>query len=93
MKSAAKFQDAIILHCVKSVGIWSFSGPHFPALGLNTDQKNFKYGYFSRSFRQIPCWQNLFENTGQQQVTRVTYKHANLFVVDFEQVFSRKISI
>ena len=67
MKSAAKFQGAIILHCVKSVGIWSFSGPHFPALGLNTDQKNPNYGHFSRSFRQIPCWQNLLEDTGQQQ--------------------------
>ena len=24
-------------HCVKGVRIWSFSGSHFPALGLNTD--------------------------------------------------------
>ena len=28
------------LHCVKSVRIRSFSGPHFPALKLNSDQKN-----------------------------------------------------
>ena len=48
-------------HCVKSVRIRSFSGPHFPAFGLNTpylsllvqkrentDQKISKYGHFSR---------------------------------------------
>ena len=33
------------LHCVKSVRIWSYSGPYFPAFGLN----NSKYGHFSRS--------------------------------------------
>ena len=31
---------------VKSVRIWSFSGPYFPAFGLNTDQKNSEYGQF-----------------------------------------------
>ena len=25
------------------------SGPHFPAFGLNTEQKNSKYGHFSHS--------------------------------------------
>ena len=50
--------------CVKSVGIRSYSGPHFPTFGLNTerycispysirmwenaDQNDFKYGYFLR---------------------------------------------
>ena len=24
-------------HCIKSVHIWSCSGPHFPAVGLNTE--------------------------------------------------------
>ena len=28
------------IHCTKSVRIWSFSGPYFPAFELNTDQKN-----------------------------------------------------
>ena len=51
------------LHCVKGVCIQSFSGPHFPAIGLNTgskspysvrmqenpDQKNSEYSHFSRS--------------------------------------------
>ena len=52
-------------HCVKSARIRSFSGPYFPAIGLNTerypvslcsvqvqknaDQKNFEYGHFLRS--------------------------------------------
>ena len=47
-------------HCVKSVYIWSYSGPHFPAFGLNTerygvqmrknvDKNNSKYGHFLRS--------------------------------------------
>ena len=35
------------LHFVKSVRIWSYSGPFFPAFGLNTDQNN--SGHFLRS--------------------------------------------
>ena len=30
------------IHCVKSVRIRSYSGPCFPAFGLNTDQNNSK---------------------------------------------------
>ena len=36
---------------MKDVRIWNFSGPYFPAFGLNTDQKNSKYGDFLRSVR------------------------------------------
>ena len=32
-------------HCVKSVRIWSFSGP-YSVPWENTDQKNSKYGHF-----------------------------------------------
>ena len=32
------------LHCVKSVRIWSYSGPHFPVFGLNTE----RYSHFGR---------------------------------------------
>ena len=39
-KHRAQFQPPY--HCVKSVCIWSFSGPYFPALGLNTG----RYGVF-----------------------------------------------
>ena len=34
---------------VKSVRIRSFSGPYFPAFGLNTDETNSEYGHFLRS--------------------------------------------
>ena len=34
-----------VLYCVKSVRIRSYSGPHFPAFGLN----NSEYGHFLRS--------------------------------------------
>ena len=33
-------------HCLKSVRIWSCSGPYFPAFGLNRDQNNSEYGRF-----------------------------------------------
>ena len=32
----------------ESVHIQSYSGPYFPAFGLNTDQNNSEYGHFSR---------------------------------------------
>ena len=35
-------------HCVKSVRIRSYSGPCFPAFGLNTDQNNSEFGHFLR---------------------------------------------
>ena len=41
--------DAITEHCVKSVRIQSFSGPHFPysvQMRENTEQKNSDYGHF-----------------------------------------------
>ena len=39
------------IHCVKSVRIRSYSGPHFPVFGLrkNADQNSSEYGHFSRS--------------------------------------------
>ena len=44
-------------HCVKSVRIWSYPGPHFPAFGLNTERygvlwcfRNFKYETLSNVF-------------------------------------------
>ena len=55
----------LTFHCVKSVRIWSYSGPYFPAFGQNTERyggispysvqirentdQNFEYGHFSRS--------------------------------------------
>ena len=34
---------------MKSVRIRSYSGPYFPAFGLNTDQNNSEYGHILRS--------------------------------------------
>ena len=36
-------------HCAKSLRIWSFSDPYFPAFGINADQKNSEYEHFSSS--------------------------------------------
>ena len=53
----AKFVYSI--HCFKSVRIRNYSGPHFPAFGLNTDsvrmrehadQNNSEYGHFLRNY-------------------------------------------
>ena len=35
LKSVGKRTHSCNKHCVKSVGIWSYSDPHFPAFGLN----------------------------------------------------------
>ena len=40
-----KWYDDAFFHCVKSIRIWSYSGPHFPAFGLNTE----RYGVSRRA--------------------------------------------
>ena len=49
-------EDMRDAHCVKSVRIRNYSGPHFPAFGLysvcmreNADQNNSEYKHFLRS--------------------------------------------
>ena len=49
----AQFCSLFMLHCVKSVRIRSYCGPHFPAFGLKTEQNNSKYGQFSRNVSDI----------------------------------------
>ena len=59
---------SVLRHCVKSVCIRSYSGPHFPVFGLNTeryrvcgkmrenaDHDNSEYGHLSRS-AVLPLW-------------------------------------
>ena len=29
-------KELFVVHCVKSVSIWSYSGPHFPTFGENS---------------------------------------------------------
>ena len=43
------FEKFKVLHCMKIVGIRSYSGPHFPSFGLSTDQNNSEYGPFLRN--------------------------------------------
>ena len=43
------FNYTLTLHCVKSVRVQSFSGRYSVRMWENTDQKNSKYGHFSRS--------------------------------------------
>ena len=43
-----KFVNLSTCHCVKSVLIWGFSGPYFPAFGLNTE----RYCVFSPNGRK-----------------------------------------
>ena len=46
-------------HCVKINRIWGYSGLHFPAFGLNTDQNNSEYGQFLRNFLDLITIKNL----------------------------------
>ena len=48
LRKASQIQHFKTKHCVKSVHVQSYSGPYFPAFGLNTDQNNSEYGHFSR---------------------------------------------
>ena len=60
---------------MKIVFIRRFSGPYFPAFGLNTGQKNSEYGHFS-------CSGNYSENvttSSKVQISRTQGK--NWFVV------------
>ena len=41
------------VHCVKSVRIWSYSDPHFPVFGLNTNQNISENGHFLHSVRMV----------------------------------------
>ena len=63
-----QFEGIQIKHflCVKSVRIRSYSGPHFPAFGLNislysvqiqenADQNKSEYGHFSRLTTLLKC--------------------------------------
>ena len=52
-KSKNIFHIALGTNCVKSVCIRSYSGFHFPAFGLKTDQYNTEYGQFLHSDRTI----------------------------------------
>ena len=40
-------------HGVKTVRIWSYSGPYFPGFGQNMDHNNPEYAHFLRSVNEF----------------------------------------
>ena len=66
---------------MKSIRILSFSGPCFPIFRLNTDQKNYEYGLFSRSVKQAftfmrmwPTFSNFIKKTFQYGYFAVSFE-------------------
>ena len=47
-------------HCVKSVRIRRFSGPHFPAFGMNTERYSISFRIQTYYFLAIVRWFSLF---------------------------------
>ena len=48
-------------HCVKSIRIWSYSGPHFPAFGLNRERYAVSLRIRSKCGK-IQMWNKALEN-------------------------------
>ena len=48
-KSIYLFSVTNLIHCVKSVRVWSFSGPYSVRMRENAVQKISEYGHFLRS--------------------------------------------
>ena len=69
VKTKILYMEPYIKSLVKSVRIWSYSGPHFPALGLNKER-------YSVSLRiQSECGKirtRITPNTGTFHTVRVT---------------------
>ena len=60
------------LHCVKNIRIRSYSSPHFPAFGLNTEeQNNSEYEHFLRSVELNKHKRSFFPE--RQAKTRIHY--------------------
>ena len=59
-------KKTVVFHCVKSVYIRSYSGPYFPAFGLNTE-------IYSNLFRNIRQRVQVFEND-LKRVNKKYYK-------------------
>ena len=76
-----------VVHCLKSVRIQSYSGPHFPAFGLNTNQNNSEHGHFSRSgAHDIDC--DAFRNF----IKSITHRYFSRFLNFTNSTKSRKAS-
>ena len=62
------------IHCVKSVPIQSFSGPYFPAFGLNTEIYEYNVGKYGPETRKT-------QNTDTFHTARKTPIINHLFIV------------
>ena len=67
-------------HFLKSVNIRSYSGPYFPAFGLNTNQNNSEYGHFKFLYMLLSCtYQTIY-----------TLCHHVLYIHSLSMIFPRK---
>ena len=51
--SSFSYRDKSMSHGVKTVRIWSYSGPYFPGFGQNMDHNNPEYAHFLRSVNEF----------------------------------------
>ena len=47
LKLTFPWKSWVVTHCVKSVRIWNFLGPYFPAIGINTERFTLQISLFS----------------------------------------------
>lgn len=85
-------KNLLKLHCVKSICIWSFSGPYSVTMMENTDQKNTEYGHFPRYIRSNVYWSvpkktlvNIYDETFFQKCFMAKYTKKNM-----ERKFTKK---
>ena len=71
------------LHCLKSVRIRSFSGPYFPAFGLNTER-------YSVSLPSVPMQENTDQKNSEHEhflrsaISFIAYHHPEHYLVVLE---------
>ena len=53
-KTEVKLELLTDIHCVKSVHVWSYSGPYFPAFGLNTERMEYLFVFSSNAGKYGP---------------------------------------
>ena len=74
---------------MKSIRIWSYSGPHFPAFGLNADYNNSEYEHFLRSDVLQELSLPLYEEMMGMNVARLASFHSRLKPVSLRPTFTR----
>ena len=67
---------------MKSVRIWSYSGPYSVRLWENTVQNNFEYGYFLRSVVNM-----IIHETKYSRMGKVTFVEISLLITPYRFKF------